>query len=61
MSGSTSPILQVGQIAGLATAAGISGAVLAETGNPIFQSLFVGFSLLVALVVVTRTIKTVYR
>lgn len=61
MSGSTSPLLQVGQVAGLATVSAISGAVLAETGNPLFQSLFVGFALLVLLILVTRTIKTLYR
>ncbi|HRN86615.1 MAG TPA: hypothetical protein PKU78_00695 [Candidatus Dojkabacteria bacterium] len=59
MSGSTSPLLQVGQVAGLATASGASGMVLAATGSSIFQYLFVGFGLVFALVLITRTIKTI--
>ena len=54
MTGTTSPI---GQVAGIATTAGATTALLANTGNPIFQTLLLGFILMMFAVFTTRVTK----
>lgn len=54
MTGNVSPL---GQVAGASTAIGATSMVLASTGTSVFDSLMIGFFLLIIAVATTRTAR----
>lgn len=56
MTGSTSP---VGQVLGATTSGAASGVVLANTGNPVFQTISIGIFIVSIVLIATRVVKTV--